>query len=175
VGRLMSRYMLLIILAVVITGCQSNRPIVETAGASPITPLLAEGQKAYQAKQWEDAIVAYKKVLTVDENSLPALYKLGNIAFRQKKLSEARDYYEQVVEVKPRYSKAQYNLAVVNLTLAEKHFKFFTATAEVETDISQVSDLLGHIYQFSRGSATQSGSTSALDKLASKLKRNSQY
>ena len=172
--KLISQYVIVVLVGVLLSGCQSNK-LSPKNSADPVRPFLAEGQKAYEAKEWETAITAYRKVLEVDENSLPALYKLGNIAYRQKKLAKARGYYEKVVKVKPRYNKAQYNLAVVNLALAEKHFKFFTATAEVETDITPVANLLGHIYYFSRGSSKASGDTTALDELAKKLKYNSQY
>jgi len=123
VRKLISQYVIVVLVGVLLSGCQSNK-LSPKNSADPVRPFLAEGQKAYEAKEWETAITAYRKVLEVDENSLPALYKLGNIAYRQKKLAKARGYYEKVVKVKPRYNKAQYNLAVVNLALAEKHFKF---------------------------------------------------
>ncbi|MBL4865210.1 MAG: tetratricopeptide repeat protein [Pseudomonadales bacterium] len=167
------RFILLALMGAVLIGCQSTQPNMGKqikVDSDPAKPYLIRGGQAYLEKDWPAAIKSYEKALEVNTGSLPAMYKLGNIAYRQKKLPVARSYYEKVMKKDPRYSMAQYNLAVVNLALAEKHFKFYTATMKTDADITSVSDLLGHIYQFSTGRSSQSDDNSSLDRLAKSLR-----
>ena len=154
-------------------GCQNTalKP-PENIEIHSVKSYLMQGQQAYLEKNWASAIKSFEKALVLDEHSLPAMYKLGNIAYRQKKLPVARGYYEKVLARDPGYNMAQYNLAVVNLALAEKHFKYYTAMLNVDADVSKVSDLLGHIYRFSTGGSSRYDKSSSLERLAERLQDN---
>ena len=71
-------------------GCQNTalKP-PESIEMHSVKFYLMEGQQAYLEKDWPSAIKSFEKALVLDENSHPAMYKLGNIAYRQKKLPVA--------------------------------------------------------------------------------------
>ncbi|HBC57626.1 MAG TPA: hypothetical protein DCZ03_10725, partial [Gammaproteobacteria bacterium] len=108
------------------------------------------------------------RVLEIKPNFIEVYYRLGIIAFYEKDLLVARQHFERVVAAHPKHNKAQYNLAIVNLALAEQHLNFYTAMVDEGEDISNILTMLDKIREFSgRGQTT--GEHQDLDKLAKML------
>jgi len=60
----------------------------------------------------DDAVQAYKQVLTYQPDSYIAAYNMGQLYAQQKKYAQAIPYFKQAVESKPEKAGAHYNLAV---------------------------------------------------------------
>lgn len=126
----------------------------------------------YQNQEFAQAAKLYKELLAVDANQPRVYYRLGNIAFREKQLRLANYYFQKSLELEPTNNKAHYNLAVTNLSIAERHFKFYTATLPADSDVSRMTQILSAIDQFSGKSpesATQSDIDRTLDQLTDEL------
>jgi len=156
-----------------IQGCATPSHILaareNVAKLERIELIASKGEMAYQAGQYEKSASLWQQVETLDGSNIKALYRLGNINFRLGKTLLAREYYEKTVDLSPRYSKAHYNLAVINMSLAEEHFKYYAATSKPHTDLDSITELLGHIDQFKL--AQKNPKQSRLDRLTEQLRK----
>ncbi len=132
----------------------NNTPIRHSI---PPNSELMQAETFYQQKQYHRAEQLFSMAVQKNNRQPHALFRLGNIAYRQLNYTKAIYYFDRVIQIQPNHSKAQYNLAMAHVTLAEKHFKFYTATAPEHTDVSRVSQFLRHLYQFTsnRGGLSQ--------------------
>ena len=94
--------------------------------ATEINPNLVNNTGYYKlAKAFEQrgeierAIICYRKAAEGKEGIVTALYDLGEIYQRQRKLNEAQAIYENILAARPTEARAQYKLG--NLCL-QKHF-----------------------------------------------------
>jgi outer membrane protein assembly factor BamD (BamD/ComL family) len=135
--------------------------------------LYQKAEAAYQERNIDDARDMFEKLASEFPDMAVAHYRLGNIAFLERDLDSAGDYFDKAVSLKPRDPKAQYNLAMVRLLQAEKHLKFYTATADPETDIKAIATFLGAIDRFSNSLESRSDKEDSLDSIVSVIdKRN---
>ena len=131
---------------------------------------LAAAEQAYQAADYVSAQAKFEALLKHSPQSYDALFRLGNIALRQTRLADARDYYRRTLAHQPKASKAHYNLALVNLLDAEQHFHFHTATAQDNAEQqAQLFSLISAIRQFLDHDEQGKAPKSALDNLADVL------
>jgi len=82
-----------------------NRPAAERA--------LAQGVKAYEARQWPEAVRAYRSAALLDPSFYKAHYDLGLAATKTGNLPVALAAYEDALAVDPTSRDARYNLALV--------------------------------------------------------------
>ncbi len=129
---------------------------------------MRQAMDAYEAKDYEKAKKYLHQVLEIKPNFVEVYYRLGIIAFYEKELMTARDHFERVIAAHPKHRKAQYNLAIVNLALAEQHLNFYTAIVDESTDISSILSMLDKIREFS-GRGYNASEHNDLDKLAQLL------
>ena len=129
-------------------GCQSIQPIT-TSPQESAKSMLLHAEKLYKNRQFEQAAIVYNRILQVDPSSTKSLYRLGNIAFRQDDPDSASAFYKRVISLDPRHSRAQYNLAMSHLSLAEKHLKFYTATAQESADLQIVTKIVNFLNNLS--------------------------
>jgi hypothetical protein len=122
---------------------------IRTINDDELGKVMRDAREAYESQNYPKAKKLLKRVLEIKPNFVEVYYRLGIIAFYENELIEARDYFEKVVAAHPRHSKAQYNLAVVNLALAEQHLNFYTANVDETTDLTEVLNMLEQIDQFS--------------------------
>ena len=133
---------------------------------------LAVAEQAYQAADYVSAQAKFEALLKQSPQSHDALFRLGNIALRQTRLADARDYYRRTLALQPSASKAHYNLALVNLLDAEQHFHFHTATAQDNTaQQARLFTLISAIREFLDDDDQSKTPESALDKLADALEQ----
>ncbi len=62
----------------------------------------------------ERAKAEFESVLQVDPSSVVALESLASLSYRRRKLDEARDWYQRVLQVSPRNREAYYSLGVID-------------------------------------------------------------
>ena len=152
-----------------ISGCQSNG-LFKGSPKESAQDLLTRADALYKTRQLDQSALVYDQVLQSDPANVIALYRMGNIAFRQQNLDLASSFYRQVISADPRHSKAHYNLAMANLSLAEKHLKFYTATADENTDMKLATEIVGFLNGLSGGGASQQEAQStSLDILTEQL------
>lgn len=145
----------LLIVSMLVQGCVTTSSLdVSKADISlmeKVNAVSGKAELAYQSGQYEKSAGLWQQVIDLDPTNVKALYRMGNANFRLGNTELARNFYEKTVEVSPRHSKAHYNLAVINLFLAEQHFKFYSATVDPSADLGNITDMLGEISRFKRG------------------------
>lgn len=128
------------------------------------------GDRLYHEGKLDQAEVEFKAMLALKPEEENALYRLGNIAFKQSEYAKSADYFERAIKVNPRNAKAHYNLASIRLMQSQEHFKYYAALADPKADLSKVSRLLANIEGFaSKDKKTED--PAFLDRIAGALKK----
>lgn len=78
--------------------------------AQSSSQLFEQGNKAYNAEQYQTAVEAYEAILAQGEESFEVYYNLGNAYFRTGELGQAILYYERAALLKPNNSDVRENL-----------------------------------------------------------------
>lgn len=82
--------------------------------------LAVEAAKAYNAKQYPEAINLYTKIISGGYESYALYYNLGNAYYRNNENTEAILYYEKALKIAPNNDDIQHNIEVVNSKLIDK-------------------------------------------------------
>jgi tetratricopeptide (TPR) repeat protein len=80
----------------------------------------AQAAKAYNAKQYPEAIAQYEKIIDSGFESYGLYYNLGNAYFRNNEIAQAILYYEKALKLDPNNEDIKHNIDVVNSKLADK-------------------------------------------------------
>lgn len=80
----------------------------------------AQAAKAYNSKQYTEAIALYNKILGSGYESYAVYYNLGNSYFRNNETAQAILYYEKALKAEPNNEDIQHNIEVVNSKLIDK-------------------------------------------------------
>lgn len=93
-----------------------------TVGAFAQSPdqLMLNANKLYQEGQYENAIQAYRKILSQGYESGPLYFNLGNAYFRTGKLGYAIYNYEKGLKLVPNDDDLIYNLRIANSRTVDK-------------------------------------------------------
>ncbi|MAR93110.1 MAG: hypothetical protein CML06_19865 [Pseudomonadales bacterium] len=169
-----------VVLLLVLTGCGS------LGGSKPDTfrqvkseqALLREqlkihydrGEELYQSGQLDAARKEFEAMLALRGDEPNANYRLGTIAFKQRRFDQSANYFAAVIAADPKHYKAHYNLASIRLMQAENHFKYYAALVDPDADIKKVSRLMADIDRFTRNHMP-SVPEQTLDQLAGSLKK----
>ena len=78
--------------------------------AQSSSELFEQGNKAYNAEQYQSAVDSYEAILQGGEESFEVYYNLGNAYFRIGELGQAILNYERAARLKPNNSDVQENL-----------------------------------------------------------------
>lgn len=105
-------------------------------------------EEAYTAGNLDIAAKLYSEASELNPLSAPCFYRLGTISYRKGDTQKAAGYFESVVKIDPRHSKAHFNLATIRLMQAENHYKYYIATADPKADIERLSTLIGAIEEY---------------------------
>lgn len=100
------------------------------ASHDELARLLGEGEAAYRARRYDEALAAFQRVVSIDSAQAQAWLRLGNLHHRRGKWFEALSAYRRVaargsgdgVDTAVR-AKAHYNLALINLELARQSLR----------------------------------------------------
>ncbi|MDB2466892.1 tetratricopeptide repeat protein [Planktomarina temperata] len=90
---------------------QAETLVQQYPGAFAIWNLM--GASAAQTGQLDQAIFAFKRVLTIKPDHADAYNNMGNTLKDQGKLEEAMKAYNKAITIKPDYVEAHYNMAII--------------------------------------------------------------
>lgn len=79
--------------------------------ASPTSPLMAKGIRAFQAGRPEEALACFLQLASQDPGSLAAFNALGNVHLHLGQMAEAEAAYRQALRLQPECAEVHYNLA----------------------------------------------------------------
>jgi len=107
----MKRYTLLIILslaALTMTAQSQNEQWFEQANA------------AYNAGNYDSAMMFYEQILATDVESVPLYYNMGNAYYKMREYPMAIYYYEKALKLDPSNDDVRTNLEIANLAIVDK-------------------------------------------------------
>jgi len=84
---------------------------------------LGAGTAAYHLKDWNAALAAYERAVrraADEESKAQALYNAGNALARLARYDEAGARYRSALQLQPNFSKAGFNLTLVNQLLEQR-------------------------------------------------------
>jgi tetratricopeptide (TPR) repeat protein len=82
--------------------------------------LAAQAAKAYNSKQYTEAISLYEKIIAGGNESYALYYNLGNAYFRTNENAQAVYFYEKALKLAPNNEDIINNIEVVNSKLTDK-------------------------------------------------------
>jgi len=95
-------------------------PALLFASVTEAESLMKQGNLFYQDKQYEKAIDAYQKVITLGYEGTSLYYNLGNAFYRDGKLGYAILYYNKAHRLSPDDGDVIHNLAIANAKTIDK-------------------------------------------------------
>jgi tetratricopeptide (TPR) repeat protein len=107
----MKRYTLLIILslaALTMTAQSQNEQWFEQANA------------AYNAGNYDSAMMFYEQILATDVESVPLYYNMGNVYYKMREYPMAIYCYEKALKLDPSNDDVRTNLEIANLAIVDK-------------------------------------------------------
>ena len=107
----------LVLALVALHGC-STAPWRRPPPADP-APLQAAADAAYAATDWPGAVAQLQALVAAVPSNASHRFRLGNALVRAGRLEEALNAYTESLRLDPAQPKAQHNLAVVHLRLAQ--------------------------------------------------------
>lgn len=93
--------------------------ITSVAIAQDGSKLFEDGNKAYAAAKFPEAIKNYEQALKV-QDAADIHYNLGNAFYRTNQLGLAIVHYEKALKLKPDFEQARENLELVNTRIIDK-------------------------------------------------------
>ncbi len=90
------------------------------AAAQDPEQLAAQAAKAYNIRQYEEAIAKYEKIIAGGNESYALYYNLGNAYFRNNENAQAILNYEKALKIAPNNEDLKHNIEVVNSKLTDK-------------------------------------------------------
>jgi len=88
--------------------------------ADNVSQMMQDGNKAYQDKKFNQAVIAYQKVISLGYESSGLYYNLGNAYFKMDSLPEAILFYEKARKLNPGDEDILFNLKIVNSKIVDK-------------------------------------------------------
>jgi len=82
--------------------------------------MASQAAKAYNIKQYKEAIALYEKIIADGYESYALYYNLGNAYFRTNDNTHAIYYYEKALKLAPNNEDIKHNIEVVNSKLTDK-------------------------------------------------------
>ena len=82
--------------------------------------LAQQAAKAYNARQYTEAIKLYTKIIASGYESFPLYYNIGNAYFRNNETAEAILNYEKALKIEPNNEDIKHNIEVLNSKLSDK-------------------------------------------------------
>jgi len=90
------------------------------AAAQDPEQMATKAAKAYNTKQYSEAIALYEKIIAGGNESYALYYNLGNAYFRNNETAQAILYYEKALKLAPNNEDIKHNIEVVNSKLNDK-------------------------------------------------------
>ncbi len=113
----------------------------------PLSDALQQGWAAYQKKEYQEAGLAYRRVLEQEPNSRDALLGLAAVSLQQDDADTAKDLYLRLLELDPRDTHAHAGLGQIaqktGASLSEEKLK---QLIEYRPDDAHLQFTLGNLY-----------------------------
>lgn len=90
------------------------------AAAQDPEQMAAKAAKAYNTRQYTEAIVQYEKIIAGGYESYSLYYNLGSACFRNNEIAKSILYYEKALKIAPNNEDIKHNIDVVNSKLSDK-------------------------------------------------------
>lgn len=152
-SRTFFRFFVAVLFFVFMAGC-AHLGVGSTGigGKEDLTVMLEKANREYEHGRLDLARRDYEALLDkVPDNAL-VLLQLGNIDYRVGNMEGARQMYEKSLEAKSKQPEVQFNLAMIELGLAQQHLKTYdTMTDGISPEVSK---LMSAINDFATASAT---------------------
>ena len=99
--------------------------------------------------QFECALSAYEKVISLTSGSAEALFNKAIVLYDQEKLNEASELYNQILSMRPNFADAHYNLGVIHREQGhfDKAIKSFQKTLAIQPNHDDACNNLGIIFR----------------------------
>ncbi len=91
-----------------------------TSAANDPNQGLEDGNKAFQAKKYAEAVHQYQSVIQAGYESAALYFNLGNAYFKLDSLPQAVLYYEKARQLNPGDDDILFNLRIVNAKIVDK-------------------------------------------------------
>jgi tetratricopeptide (TPR) repeat protein len=117
------------------------------------------GNSYYEAGQWDQAVIAYKRAIDLDPNYQPAYANLGVTYYQQQQFDLATSQYKKALELDPDDSEVAYNLGALyvqqalssqtgqpNLDLLNQAIEQLKNVVEVNPELAEPHFTLGVAY-----------------------------
>jgi len=104
--------------------------------------LFNEGNKAYNAADYENAISLYEQTLKMGKHSADVYYNLGNANYRLNKVAESVYYFEKAMSMRPKDKDFIINSAFANNMTIDAVEKI------PESQIDQIRNSINEIFSF---------------------------
>lgn len=82
--------------------------------------LFYAGNKFYEQGQYEKAIGAYEKILSLGKESWPVYFNLGNAYYKLQRPGPAILNYERALKLNPKNEDIRFNLDLANLAIVDR-------------------------------------------------------
>ena len=124
---------LLVVLA--LAGCGSADRVPEAEAPTDTTGLASEAEARYAAGDWGAAAQAYQRLVTAEPSNADAWFRLANARARVGDPDGAVSAYRAVLARDAAYTKAGFNLGMVQLRDAVETFRRLEAQADTDPEL----------------------------------------
>jgi tetratricopeptide (TPR) repeat protein len=91
-----------------------------SAAADEAASLFQQGNKFYEAGNFQQAVAAYEKILTTGKANWQVYYNLGNAYYKQKQFGKAILNYERARRLNRDNEDIDFNIDLANLSVADR-------------------------------------------------------
>ena len=133
----------------VVENAEDKEKRIKTIG---IEEWMARGYKAFQIKDYDEAIACYEKAIVLNPDHAKAHYNLGSIFSKKNMLDEAISEFKQTLTINPNYAEAHNNLGSVYdiKGMLDEALSEYKKAVIITPDLPPANYNLGHSY-FKKG------------------------
>ena len=113
-----------------------------------VKTLVMQGNKAYAAKRYDEALNLYKKAIEIDTDSEDAHYNSAIIYERKGMIEESIDSYRKLLTINPNHAQAHNNLGILyeKKDMPIKAFSEYKQAVSKDPNLPQAQYNLGRTY-----------------------------
>lgn len=106
-------------------------------------------QTSFALKKFNDAIYAYKKIIELNPNNYPAIFRLGNAYYHSNRLTEALAWYHNAAQKQPNDTSVLFNLGetYARLNKPEQALQYYQRAQHASDEMPHVELRLAQCYR----------------------------